>query len=155
VLRNWEAIKRAEREAKGVADAPFSALDGVPKAMPALQRAQRLQAKAARVGFDWDTIGPVWEKVHEEIEELRVEHEAMDADKMEDELGDVFFALVNLARFLKVDPEQALQRTNAKFSRRFREIERRAADAGRTLPDMTLAEMDELWNQAKAAERAT
>lgn len=154
VLKNWEAIKRAEREEKAEGDKPVSALDGVPKALPALQRAARLQSKAARVGFDWDQIDPVWEKVHEEIDELRVEHERLDAEKREEELGDLFFALVNLARFLDIDPEQAVHAANAKFDRRFRGVETLARESGRRLEDMDLGQMDVLWEQVKKAEKA-
>ncbi|MCB2155661.1 nucleoside triphosphate pyrophosphohydrolase [bacterium] len=153
VLKNWEAIKRQEREEKRDGDRPVSALDGVPKALPALQRAQRLQTKAARVGFDWSTIGPVWSKIHEEIDELREQHDLMDPEKIEDELGDLFFALVNLARFLKVDPEQACHSTNAKFTRRFHYIEARAREMGRKLEEMTLEEMDVLWEESKRKEK--
>lgn len=155
VLRNWEAIKRAERAEKKDADAPPpSHLDGVPVAMPALQRAQRLQAKAARVGFDWKDIGPVWAKVAEEIGELRAEADAAaPRERLEDELGDLLFATVNLARFLKVDPEQALQATNAKFARRFRHIEARAHEAGVEMQAMTLEQLDAWWDEAKRLER--
>ncbi|MEQ8819649.1 MAG: nucleoside triphosphate pyrophosphohydrolase [Sumerlaeia bacterium] len=149
VLRNWEAIKRAEREAKGGAEKPPSALDGVPMALPALQRAQRIQTKARRVGFDWDTDDPAWDKIHEEIEELREGRQSMDPDEMEDEFGDVLFSLVNVARLLGVDPEEALHRTNRKFVRRFHYIEARAREMGRKLEDMTLAEMDAIWEEAK------
>lgn len=150
VTRNWEAIKRQEREEKRSADERSpSALDGVPNALPALQRAARLQSKARKVGFDWDNTGPVFEKIHEEINELAERHEQMDQDKIEDELGDLFFALVNLARFLDVDPEQALQRTNRKFTRRFHFIEAEAERTGRRLPDMTLEEMDAFWERSK------
>jgi len=152
VLRNWESIKKAEREEKGGGDEPVSHLDGVPVALPALQRAERLQAKAARAGFDWDTVGPVWEKIEEELQELREAVESGDADKLEDELGDILFSVVNLARFLKVHPEQALQRTNAKFHRRFLHVEARARQEGRKLEEMTLDEMDAYWNEAKAGE---
>jgi MazG family protein len=151
VLRNWERIKRAERAGKENGEREPSVLDGVPTALPALQRAQRLQGKAAKVGFDWASIGPVWQKVHEEIDELRQEHDLLDRDRIEDELGDLFFALVNLARFLDVDPEQALQRTNRKFVRRFHHIERRARELGTALEQMTLEEMDRLWEEAKTA----
>jgi tetrapyrrole methylase family protein/MazG family protein len=152
VLRNWESIKKSEREAKGAVDAPVSHLDGVPVALPALQRAERLQAKAARAGFDWETIGPVWDKIEEELHELREISEGGDPDRLEDELGDILFAVVNLARFLHVHPEQALQRTNAKFRRRFHHIEARARELGRRLEDMTLEEMDGFWNEAKTLE---
>ncbi|MDK2972419.1 MAG: tetrapyrrole methylase family protein / MazG family protein [Candidatus Sumerlaeota bacterium] len=148
VLKNWERIKREERAEK-TPEKPPSALDGVPVALPGLQRAHRLQGKAAKVGFDWATIGPVWQKIHEEIDELREEHEKLDRDKIEGELGDLFFALVNLARFLKVDPEQALQRTNRKFIRRFHYLEERAREQGRAPDEMTLEEMDALWEESK------
>jgi MazG family protein len=127
-------------------------LDGVPVALPALQRAERLQAKAARAGFDWENIGPVWDKIEEELHELREISEGGDPDRLEDELGDILFAVVNLARFLHVHPEQALQRTNAKFRRRFHHIEARARELGRRLEDMTLEEMDGYWNEAKTLE---
>ncbi len=153
VLNNWEAIKREEREEKGGRDKPVSSLDGVPKALPALQRADRIQGKARRVGFDWDTPEPAWDKLHEEIEELRREYAAMDRDRLEDELGDVLFALVNVARLVDVDAEQALQRTNAKFVRRFHHIEARAREAKRELADMTLDEMDAWWDEAKRLEK--
>ncbi len=153
VLNNWEAIKRQEREEKGKTDKPVSHLDGVPTLLPALQRADRIQGKARRVGFDWDTPEPAWDKLHEEIEELRREHSAMDCDRLEDELGDMFFALVNVARLMNIDAEQALQRTNAKFIRRFHHIEARAREANRELTDMTLEEMDAWWEEAKCMEK--
>ncbi len=152
VLRNWESIKKAEREARGATESPVSHLDGVPVALPALQRAERLQGKAARAGFDWENVGPVWDKIEEEMRELREIADAGDPDRLEDELGDILFAVVNLARFLHVHPEQALQRTNAKFRRRFLHIEARAREMGRRLEDMTLEEMDGYWNEAKARE---
>jgi len=153
VLRNWEAIKKREREAKGVVEKPVSHLDGVPKALPALQRAERIQSKARRVGFDWPTAEPAWAKIHEEIEELRREHERMDPAKVAEEFGDLLFAMVNVARLLRVDAEQALQGTSAKFARRFRHIEARAREQGRELTAMTLEEMDALWDEAKRIER--
>jgi tetrapyrrole methylase family protein/MazG family protein len=152
VLRNWEAIKKSEREEKGDTNTPVSHLDGVPVALPALQRAERLQSKAARAGFDWDNIDPVWDKIEEELHELREVAHTGDHDKLEDELGDILFAVVNLARFLKVHPEQALQRTNAKFRRRFQHIEARARETNRRLEEMTLEQMDAYWNEAKKSE---
>lgn len=154
VLRNWEAIKRAEREAKGGVEAEVSALDGVPKALPALQRAHRLQVKAARVGFDWADTGPVFDKIHEEIEEVRAEHESGDAQKLESELGDLFFALVNLTRFLGIDAEQALHAANAKFDRRFRAMESTLRGRGHRLEELDLDAMDAVWEEIKAGERA-
>src|SRR5690606_22749158 len=117
-----------------------------------LQRAERLQSKAARAGFDWDNIDPVWDKIEEELHELREVAHTGDHDKLEDELGDILFAVVNLARFLKVHPEQALQRTNAKFRCRFQHIEARARETNRRLEDMTLEQMDAYWNEAKKSE---
>ena len=168
VLKNWEQIKREERIEKGKAgDKPPSALDGVPAALPALQRAQRLQAKAARVGFDWAEVAPVLEKIREEIGELEEELTAAQAqmaepisnsseqelplnhDRIRGEFGDLLFALVNLGRFLKVDPEQALQETNAKFLRRFHYIEAKLHADGRTPTESSLEEMDRYWEEAK------
>lgn len=175
VLRNWESIKREERAEKRAADNPPSALDGIPAVLPALQRADRLQAKAARVGFDWPDIKPVFDKLREEIGELEAEvlphHDAIGApvrgesdrplplnqDRIAGELGDLLFAIVNLARFLQVEPEQALQQTNRKFLRRFQYIEKRLQESGRSAKDSTLEEMDALWEEAKGvlAEKAT
>ena len=153
VLKNWEAIKRAEREAEG-AGRPHSALDGVPEALPALLRAERVQEKAAHVGFDFPEAEGAWAKVEEELGELR-RLAAADAgpDALEDEFGDVLFALVNYARFVGVVPENALRRTVGKFTRRFRHVERRLAEAGRAPEAASLAEMDALWDEAKAAEQ--
>lgn len=144
VTRNWAAIKRAE---KGGAE-PESVLGKVSTALPALSRANEVQKRAAKVGFDWDDLaGPV-AKVREELDEVL----AAQPEDQEGELGDLLFAVVNLARMLKVDPEVALTATTAKFIRRFRHIERRAAEMNRKLEEMSLAEMDELWNESKAAE---
>lgn len=173
VLQNWEKIKQVEKEEKarsrargkrehgvaaddtaagGSAPAP-SALDGVPKAMPALTRAFRVQEKAARVGFDWDQIGDVWKKVEEEVREVREALESGTVRDVEEEIGDFLFALVNLTRFLKVHPEESLQKTTNKFIRRFRHIEARARENNRQLSDMTLEQMDVLWEEAKRKER--
>lgn len=151
VLKNWEAIKREERAVKNAPENPPSALDGVPKALPALQRAQRLQGKAARVGFDWKEIGPVFAKVREEVGELEIEVNAgsKSQEKIAGEFGDLLFALVNLARFLNVDPEQALHRTNRKFIDRFQYVEKRLAEKETTSEASTLEEMDALWDEAK------
>ena len=164
VLKNWEQIKQQEHKK----EARHSALDGVPATLPSLLKAQRTQEKAARVGFDWqDAQGPL-EKIEEELGELK---EAAAAQKaavqaksdpdlhgaeyvhMKEELGDLLFAVANLARHLKVDSESALEGTTAKFARRFRAVEAAAKAAGRDLKAMTLAEMDELWEKAKSAER--
>ena len=151
VLRNWEAIKRAERaEAAGGADAPPpSALDGVPDALPALLRAERVQEKAAAVGFDFPTADEAWAKVQEEANEVQA---AETADALEDELGDLLFAVVNYARLRGVVPETALRRTVAKFSRRFRHVEAALAEQGTDPAGAGLDAMDALWDQAKAAE---
>jgi MazG family protein len=148
VKRNWEKLKLKEGKT--------SVLSGVPNGLPSMVKAMRLQEKAKQVGFEWDNREQVWEKVDEEIAELK---EAVkdwdDTDtevnkvKVEEELGDVLFSLVNYARFLHTDPEQALERTNKKFISRFREMEAMAMQQGRSLQNMTLAEMDELWNSIK------
>lgn len=145
VTRNWEAIKKAERGGKE----PESVLHGVSSALPALTRAFEVQRKAAKVGFDWEDIqGPV-AKVREELDEVLA---ADDSRQIESELGDLLFAVVNLARMLKVDPEVALTTCNVKFTQRFHHIERRAAEMGRKLTEMTLSEMDGLWDEAKQVE---
>jgi tetrapyrrole methylase family protein / MazG family protein len=147
VLANWERLKQAERG--GVQEA--SALSGVPRTLPALLRAQRLQDKAARVGFDWGETAAVVRKIEEELTEL---HDAM-ADRpeaVEGELGDLLFSLVNLARFLNVNAEEALRKCAEKFIRRFRHIETTMAAKGKPLTESTLAEMDALWHEAKVGE---
>ena len=148
VIVNWDAIKRREKAAK-----PQSALDGVPKGLPALLRANKLQLKAAKVGFDWDNVAPVWAKVAEELGELREAAENGDKAKIEDELGDVIFAAVNLGRFLGVEAEVALNGTNNKFVRRFQQVEAAAREKGLKWKELDLAAMDELWEAAKATER--
>ncbi len=148
VIVNWDAIKRREKKVK-----PQSALDGVPKGLPALLRANKLQLKAAKVGFDWDDIAPVWAKVAEELAELREAAETGDRVKIEDELGDVIFAAVNLGRFLGVEAEVALNGTNNKFVRRFQQVEAAARAKGLKWKELDLAAMDELWEAAKATER--
>ncbi len=148
----WERIKAAEKADKG--ESPTRVLNGVPRTLPALTRAVKLQKKAAQVGFDWGTVEPVLAKIAEEIGEIR--HEiAMQAppERLSDELGDVLFSVANLARYLHLDPETALRGTNAKFERRFRQIEGWLAERGYTPAQSTLAEMDALWEQAKMAER--
>jgi tetrapyrrole methylase family protein/MazG family protein len=148
VLRNWERLKQAEREANGQEER--SLLAGVPLALPALTQAQELQDRAARVGFDWPEIAPVWEKVREELQEVLT---APDEHAREKELGDLLFAVVNLARWYKVDAESALRATNQRFRQRFAHIEQRAREMGRVLGEMTLAEMDALWEEAKHNEK--
>jgi ATP diphosphatase len=152
----WEAQKAAERadKARAAGIAP-SALDGVTVGLPALTRALKLQKRAGRVGFDWTEAPPILDKIAEEVGELRHEMAApaRDPDRLEDELGDLLFACVNLARHLTVDPESALRRTNAKFERRFRRVEALLAAAGRRPEEATLEEMERLWEQAKREER--
>jgi MazG family protein len=147
----WEARKAAERAAKATAAAAGGALDGVARALPALLRAEKIQKRAARVGFDWKQLDPVIDKIEEELGELRTELAAGDVDptRLTDELGDVLFAVANLARHCKVDPEAALRATNDKFERRFRHIERRLAETGRKPANATLEEMEALWQEAK------
>jgi ATP diphosphatase len=147
---SWEARKAAERARKGGGE-PAGALDGVARALPALLRAEKIQKRAARVGFDWATIGPVIDKIEEELSELRAELEAgkTNHERITDELGDVLFAVANLARHCQVDPEAALRSTNDKFERRFRYIEKQLAGQGRKPAEATLEEMEALWQDAK------
>ncbi|MQY64059.1 MAG: nucleoside triphosphate pyrophosphohydrolase, partial [Calditrichaeota bacterium] len=145
VKQNWEAAKQQEKE-RG------SRMDGVPRHLPALTRARRIQEKAAYVGFDWNEVEPVWNKVQEELEELRNAHQADDLDSLEEELGDLLFSLVNLGRFLGVSAEEALRRTIAKFEYRFRNIEKELQERGKTPEDATLEEMDEIWNRYRGGE---
>jgi MazG family protein len=141
VKRNWEKLKMKEGKK--------SVLSGVPKSLPATVKAMRLQEKAKQVGFEWDNKEQVWEKVEEEKAELFEAIESGDTNKIEDELGDVFFSLINYARFLNVDAENALERTNKKFISRFNKMEQAAQLTGRPLQEMSLQEMDVIWNQIK------
>ncbi|WP_271855704.1 nucleoside triphosphate pyrophosphohydrolase [Patiriisocius marinus] len=141
VKQNWEALKLKEGKT--------SVLQGVPKSLPALVKANRIQDKVAGVGFDWEFPEQVFEKVKEELGELQVEVEAGDQEKMEDEFGDVLFSMINYARFLKIDPENALERTNKKFIKRFQYLEKKAKELGKSLKEMTLEEMDIYWEEAK------
>lgn len=153
VKDSWEAIKAQEREAKS-GDSTPGTLDGIPKALPALVRAVKLQKRAARVGFDWPQTAQVLDKLAEETAELKAEvDKGADAARVMDELGDILFVYANLARHLDVDPEQALAGTNAKFARRFGQIEAWLAADGRTPDQSTLEEMDALWTRAKNEER--
>jgi tetrapyrrole methylase family protein / MazG family protein len=149
VLHRWEAIKAQEREEKSERT---SRLDGVPRAMPALLKAHRLQEKAAKAGFDWDDVADVRAKIHEEIDEFEEEVASGDPGRMEEEYGDLLFAIVNLGRWRRINSESALQLTNQKFTRRFRQIEAWARQEGRSLESMTLAEMDVIWEETKAGE---
>ena len=155
VKANWEKIKLAERSREtnrsvdllGRPTAP-SVLEGVPRGLPSMVKAIRIQDKARGVGFDWDNKEQVWEKVHEELNELKHEVERNSA-KQADEVGDVLFSVVNYARFLGVDPDEALERTNRKFIKRFQFLERESSKDGKQLGAMTLAEMDAYWERAK------
>jgi tetrapyrrole methylase family protein/MazG family protein len=146
VLQNWEKLKEKERKEDGNGKEKKGLLDGVPSALPALTQAQEYQGRAARVGFDWPEVDGVLDKVREEIEEIK---QAQNLDEVTAELGDLFFVLVNLARWRKVDAESALRGTNIKFKKRFGYVEQGAKKQGRNLSDMTLEEMDALWNEAK------
>lgn len=147
VVVNWEAIKKQEK-----ADERSGVLDGIPKGLPALLRAYKLQGKAAKVGFDWDSIEPVWDKVREELAELQEAESRNHLLDIEEELGDVLFAVVNLARFLGVEAETALNVTNNKFVRRFQYIENKVAQLGLKWDKLTLEELDGIWNEAKEGE---
>ena len=141
VKQNWEKLKLKEGKK--------SVLEGVPKSLPALVKASRIQDKVKGVGFDWEEPHQVWDKVQEELQELQVEVQVGNQDKIESEFGDVLFSMINYARFLKVNPEDALERTNKKFIKRFMYLESKATELGKSLADMTLAEMDVFWEEAK------
>jgi ATP diphosphatase len=153
--RDWEAVKAAERTAKAKRNGSGGGvLDDVALGLPALMRAEKLQKRAARVGFDWPEIGQVIDKIAEEARELAEARDtAAPQDEIEEEMGDLLFVAANLARHLKVDPEVALRRANAKFTRRFAHIEARLAEDGRRPEDATLEEMDALWDEAKARDK--
>ncbi|HKT47753.1 MAG TPA: nucleoside triphosphate pyrophosphohydrolase [Candidatus Acidoferrales bacterium] len=161
VLKNWEQIKAEERRKKGLpekAAKPASLLDGISQGLPATLEGFQLTRRAARIGFDWESASGVTEKIHEELRELAAitgngVPEGTGRESTEEELGDVLFAVVNLARFLHVDPEIALKKANAKFSRRFRDMERQAAETSRRLADVPRAEMEDFWDAAKTRER--
>lgn len=147
VKRNWEKIKLKEGNK--------SVLGGVPASLPALVKASRIQEKARGIGFDWEHKSQVWEKVEEEMQEFRSEFNAeddskIDHDRAESEFGDLLFSLINYARFININPEDALEKTNRKFIKRFQHLEKRALANGKKLQDMTLAEMDVYWNEAKS-----
>lgn len=152
VKQNWEKIKLKEKDA--VTGEGFrSVLNGVPVSLPAIVKSWRIQEKARAVGFDWEKPEQVWAKVEEELGELKTEIEQRKSqEKIEAEFGDAMFAMINYARFLGVNPEDALERTNKKFIRRFQFLERESQKDGKKLEDMTLAEMDEYWNRAKLTE---
>lgn len=143
VSRLWEKVKQKEK------DGNKTVLAGVPDSLPSLIKAYRIQDKARNVGFDWNNREDVWDKVHEEVDELRAELEKDDVEKSTDEFGDFLFSLINASRLYGINPDNALERTNRKFIRRFTYVEEAARAQGRELKDMTLAEMDALWNEAK------
>jgi XTP/dITP diphosphohydrolase len=140
VKANWEKLKLKEGKK--------SVLEGVPKSLPAMVKAQRIQDKARGVGFDWDNADQVWEKVLEELEEFKQESDR-NSDKMEEEFGDLLFSMINFARFKGLNPEDALERTNKKFIFRFQYLETKSAADGKNLSEMSLKEMDKYWNEAK------
>jgi len=141
VKQNWEKLKLKEGKK--------SVLEGVPRSLPALVKASRIQDKVKGVGFDWEEPHQVWDKVQEELQELQDEVQTADQDAIESEFGDVLFSMINYARFLNVNPEDALERTNKKFIKRFQYLESKAGELGKSLKDMSLAEMDVFWNEAK------
>ena len=147
VKQNWEALKLRKKKRKS------GTLGGVPVSLPAMVKAYRVGEKAASVGFDWEKREDVWAKVREELGEVDAEIEAKDKERLTDEMGDLFFALINACRLYGIDPEGALERTNKKFIRRFNHIELRAEQQGKTLSEMTLLEMDGYWNEAKQNEK--
>lgn len=147
VSEQWELLKQKEK------DGNKSVLSGVPAALPSLIKAYRIQDKARNVGFDWEERSQVWDKVKEEISEFEAEVQHMDKDKAEAEFGDVMFSLINTARLYKINPENALERTNQKFIRRFNYLEAHTMKQGRQLTDMSLEEMDRIWEEAKNLER--
>ena len=138
---NWEALKLKEGKK--------SVLEGVPNSLPAIVKATRIQDKARGVGFDWEKPEQVWEKVEEELHEFKEVADQNDQEKMEEEFGDLLFSLINFSRFKDIDPEMALARTNRKFIHRFQHLEKRAKENGKNLNDMSLAEMDVYWEEAK------
>ena len=144
VEQSWEQLKLKEKGGNK------TVLEGVPASLPSVVKAHRIQDKARNVGFDWEQRDQVWDKVHEEFTELKEEIDKMDADKMEGEFGDLFFSLINAARLYKINPDNALERTNQKFIRRFNYLEDHTIKEGRSLKDMPLEEMDKIWNEAKS-----
>ena len=146
VSKLWEVVKQKEK------DGNKTILSGIPSSLPSLVKAYRIQDKARNAGFDWEKREDVWEKVKEEINEFQAEVNNMDKEKMEAEFGDLLFSLINAARLYKIKPDNALEHTNQKFIRRFTYVETKAKEQGKMLNDMTLAEMDELWNEAKEKE---
>ncbi|RKL65215.1 nucleoside triphosphate pyrophosphohydrolase [Salipaludibacillus neizhouensis] len=153
VVTNWEAIKKEEKKEKGISEEEPSLLDGIPATLPGLLKAYKLQKKAGKVGFDWGEEAPMWDKLNEELAEWQVEMKEGRKDKSVEEFGDVLFAFVNIARFHEIDPEEALRKTNQKFSRRFQFIEKQVQQLGKPIEDFSLTELDEFWEEAKRQER--
>jgi MazG family protein len=155
VRKIWAEVKAQESRDKPTSNIqhPTSLLQAVPRSLPALVEAQQITSRAATVGFDWPGVTPVLEKLHEELDEFESARRAGSPEQLEDELGDLLFVLVNLARFVKVDPEQALRKTNAKFRRRFGHVEEKLAERGASPADSNIEEMESLWQQAKSLER--
>lgn len=156
VKQTWEAIKAKERQDKSLEQENVaSVLDNVPLALPSLSRAVKIQKRVARVGFDWDELEPVVAKIHEEIDEVLTEvtQGEVEQDKVQDELGDLLFAVANFARHIGVEPEQALRQANKKFERRFRGVEALASNSGKTIEQHSLEELDKYWDQVKQAEK--
>ncbi|MGL4331257.1 MAG: nucleoside triphosphate pyrophosphohydrolase [Bacteroidales bacterium] len=143
VEQNWEQIKLKEK------DGNKSILDGVPDALPAMIKAHRIQDKARNVGFDWDEKEQIWDKVDEELNELKAEIASMNQEKMEEEFGDLFFSIINAARLYNINPENALEKTNKKFTFRFNHLEKRSNELGKNIKEMSLDEMNSLWDEAK------
>jgi nucleoside triphosphate diphosphatase len=150
----WEVMKAAERALKAAPEAPASALDGVARALPALLRAEKLQKRAARTGFDWTETPPIFDKLEEEVAEVKEAIAGGDPAEIEDEIGDLLFVAANLARRLNVDPEQALRKANAKFERRFRAMEAAAAAEGVDFASLSLDAQEAYWQRVKATERS-
>lgn len=143
VLNQWDERKKEEGKLGG------SILEGIPSALPSLLKAYKIQSRVAKVGFDWDNIEGIFDKLAEEINELKEAVELKHRDKIEEEVGDVLFSIVNIARFLKIDPETALRKTNRKFEKRFKKLEQLSNKQGKSLKEMTLSEMDKLWKEIK------
>jgi len=143
VINQWDERKRQEGKLS------CSILEGIPIALPSLLRAYKIQSRVSKVGFDWDSVQGIFSKIEEEIKELKNAIKSGNKDKMEEEIGDLLFSVVNLARFLKIDPEGALRKTNRKFEERFKKLEKLAQQKGRSLKDMSLSEMDSLWEEIK------
>ena len=150
VKKRWDEIKNEEKKAKG--ESPKMLLESIPRSLPALVEAAQISSRAARAGFDWENAEQVLDKLEEELHELAEAREQASHEEVEGEIGDLLFVLVNLARFVKVDPEQALRKSNAKFRRRFAHVERTLQSRGKTLSDSNVQEMEEIWQEAKRSE---